>query len=532
LSTRLRHFALAAALVLVAGAIRWPYLQLVPRLTDETEEAQFALGIAREGELPLVSVDPYNGPLFHYILALGFAAGGGPEWPRVFVLVVGALTVGVTFFLGSSLARLWAPQAANSSEPMVAGAVAALLMAVSFIPVTVNSHIAWSNSTTPFWTALFLLAVVEARRRERPGLLIPAGALAGLALQTHPSALALLVGGAVWIVLQRPRWLRARGTWLGLAVAIVAIGNLLAYNLMTAGGSVAFAAEERDYAFTVGAFGAAYAANVAGFARLGYQLVTSTFLATIDETTDPVALRAVLLHPMAVMSAVAAAAAVLVTGRRAGLALWCWIAALLIVPLFNQAYHHYILARYLAALLPPTLAAIGVVAAAGLCRSTSGSGAKLQRGGWRVARALLSAAVTLALIGYPVGRLRDFYSAEMGSGKNNARLWQLLPVMESTATEDSPIWVDRELRHTRLTAGGNLFNVPSGLLDMAGIPHERLKEAERLDLPLGAIVLLSDAGRDAVAGVLVLEAVGDHEALAAAAPGGYALYRVAGRMVY
>ena len=50
MSTGLGEVMLAALVFLAALLIRWPYLELVPRLTDETAEVQWAIRIAR-GEI-------------------------------------------------------------------------------------------------------------------------------------------------------------------------------------------------------------------------------------------------------------------------------------------------------------------------------------------------------------------------------------------------------------------------------------------------------------------------------------------------
>ncbi len=88
----------------------------------------------------------------------------------------------------------------------------------TYVPVVVNSHIAWSNTTSPFWTTLFFVGVAETVRRDKPPLLILDAVLAGLALQTHPSVIVFVLGAAVWLAVMRPTWLRTRWPWLALLV--------------------------------------------------------------------------------------------------------------------------------------------------------------------------------------------------------------------------------------------------------------------------------------------------------------------------
>ncbi len=507
---------LATALACLAAAIRWPYLQQIPRFTDETEDMQFALRIAREGLRPLVSNDTYNGPIFHYLLAGGFAFGAGPTWPRMLALAAGALTVAVAYYLGASIACL-ADRSAPLRGARIAGTLSALTVATAFVPVVVNSHIAWSNSTTPLWTAAFLLLVVEAARRDRPALLVPAGVLAGAALQSHPSALVVLLGAAAWVGVTRARWLRTRWPWLAALTTFACVGNLVLFNLTTPGGSLE-QIRERDYAFTNGANLAAYATNLRGFGRLAYQMEGSSFVATIDETTDAVLLRKTLLQPMTVIAAMAALAGLAFTAHRAGIALAVWVAAALLLPFFNQAYHHYILARYLAPLLPPAAASTGVLLAAGIASR-------------RRPLSLSATVLAAALVLFPLWRIHAFYDGQIDEGKTNARLWQTIAAMErAPASPSRPIYLDRDLRHVRLTAGGNLANVPDGLLDVLAVPHEKIKEKDEPGLAVGAIILISNAQRDTLAADLEFAPVPLAGTPAPASPDQYGLYRVTRRL--
>src|SRR5262245_21102333 len=96
--------ALVGVVVAVAVAIRWPYLWLVPRFTDETLEVQASLAILRDGARPLTNYDTYYGALYNYLVAGALALSGeSPLAPRVVVLVAGILTVVVTYGLGRAL---------------------------------------------------------------------------------------------------------------------------------------------------------------------------------------------------------------------------------------------------------------------------------------------------------------------------------------------------------------------------------------------------------------------------------------------
>ena len=74
---------LVLALAILATLVRLPYLQQIPRFTDEWDDTETALAIAREpGHWPLISNDHYNGPVFHYLLAAGYRLGADLTWTR------------------------------------------------------------------------------------------------------------------------------------------------------------------------------------------------------------------------------------------------------------------------------------------------------------------------------------------------------------------------------------------------------------------------------------------------------------------
>ena len=515
---------IAASLTLAAAWIRLRALQLVPTLTDETDEVQFALRIVREHFFPAVSIDTYNGPLLHYLLAPGLWLDG-PAWPRLLVMLLGALTVGATYFLGASLAAThFAASRRVAANARLAGLLAAALLAVSFVPVVVNSHITWSNATTPFWTTLALLALAEAHRRARPRLLVAAGALAGLALQTHPTAFVILLGAAAWIAVVRRAWLRTRWPWLALGAAVLLTSNLIIYNIVSAGGSAEGAAR-RGYAFTGGSSLAEYGENMRGFVGLAYQMVGSTFISTLAADAATSAMR----HPVVIAYAIVALAALLYTARRAGLPLACWLAAFFIFPYFNRAYDSHISARYMAALLPPTFAAMGILLAAGVgMLARQGAAAPSSRRGLRLAVGAGAALLTLALIAYPITRLDTYYFYELADGRNNARMWQIMDAVRRPGQLGAPVYLDRGLRDLKLDAGGHVYKALQMLLDLDHTPRLNPPVEELADAPVGAYLVLTDARRDALASRLTLAPLELASPPAPAAPGGYWVYRIAG----
>jgi dolichyl-phosphate-mannose-protein mannosyltransferase len=234
LSAGQREAVVVAVLCLVALGLRWPELMNVPRFTDEGDDVLPGLAIARGQALPLTSHEPYIGSLFNYLVAFGFwLLGPRLEIGRGLVMLLGALTVVPTYLLGRGL-----------GGPAV-GLLAALLLSVSGSHIVVDSHVAYSHSLTPLFatTGLWLL-----RRAVSIGSgwgLAGAGFTLGLAVQTHPSALAIWPGVLVYLLLQRRR-LAGRWVVAAFGAALLAVLHLLVFNLTNDFSSIARAATVSD----------------------------------------------------------------------------------------------------------------------------------------------------------------------------------------------------------------------------------------------------------------------------------------------
>jgi hypothetical protein len=183
-------------------------------------------------------------------------------------------------------------------------------------------------------------------------------------------------------------------------------------------------------------------------------------------------------------------------------------------------------AGLLAALLPPTFAAIGCLLV-GIPRRGARHHLGHHLGRLAVpATRFLTLALTLCLLAYPLHRLRSFYAAENEAGRSNARLWQIVHGLDGVATDADPVYLDRELRHLRLTAGGNLLLVPDSMMDLQDMPHVKVKQSEQPELPAGAIIVLSQGQADALCQGRRLDTVDLGAPLVPAAPGEYGVYRM------
>ncbi len=522
------------AVLAVAAAVRLPHLQTIPILTDETEDMRLGMEIAR-GDRPLMSQDAYNGPVFHYVMAAGYAMaaavfvdGGDPRWPRRLALALGSLTVVLTYLVGISVAAAaragpGPPGPAPGARPAIAwrdraaGLIAAAIMAVAFVPVVVNSHVAWSNASSPFWAMLAVLAVCEAHRRGDPRWLVPAGALSGLACQTHASVLPVALGAALFVVWVRPGWLRTPWPWLGLAAGVAAIANVIVFNLQTGGASIV-AGQGKHYAYAFGAPWPEYVVNVRDCLRMAYQLATSTFLGLDPEEGRP-ELLALLRSPAAVAYGTLVAAALVATARRSRLPLLTWVLVILVVSAFNRGYRYYLHARYLAAGLPLLYVAVGLWLAGWVP-------APGRPGRWPRAAAL--AAALVLLVGYPLVRLEGFYARETALDRTGARLWQVIDGLAQRVGPDGQVRLDRGLHGIPTAGGGNVHKALDEVMDVTGTPHRKPKPEDLLDHHPGAYLVLTEAGHAALAERMVLEPVDFGVPLAPYGRGRFDVYRAVG----
>jgi hypothetical protein len=214
---------LGGALTVVGALARIPYLALIPTYSDEVMQTVYALTIRPGYFLPLVGNDAYAGPMFSYILAVCLRLfGASPEAPRIVVMIMGALTVGLTYLLARALGLSW-PWAV----------LASLMMAANPLHVLVNSHYAGTTYSLPLFSTASLLALALAVKRESGPWLIAGGVLLGLAMQANPVPTLMLPGIIVWFLIQRKSRIGLRTPWpyWAVAVAVLAYAPVIVYNV-------------------------------------------------------------------------------------------------------------------------------------------------------------------------------------------------------------------------------------------------------------------------------------------------------------
>src|SRR4051812_45799521 len=224
---------LALGVAVFTVLVRVQYLVDIPRYADEINEITPAFDIVRGTSFPLVSGPKHLGALFDYILAGAMLVfGRSPDLPRTVVLVAGLATVLLTYGYARTLGGRWA------------GLIAAGLLAVSAPHVLLSSRVAWSASLTPMLCIGAAWALELTVSRRRPWLLLVTGPLAGLALQAHPSFVALLPGFAVFGLLHARQLLRKPQTYLAGLLFVAAFANVLLYNWQSGAGGVRSVSQE------------------------------------------------------------------------------------------------------------------------------------------------------------------------------------------------------------------------------------------------------------------------------------------------
>jgi hypothetical protein len=433
---------LAAAAVTVAGLlVRLPYLTQIPRFTDETVEALWAWSIVSDGALPLTHQAPYLGVVYPYLLALLFKLLGPSIWlPRAMTAVAGALTAGGTYLVGRRVTTEWA------------ALLAGLLFATSAAPVFLNAHIAYSNSLTPLFVLLGTGLLVEAWHSGRGGLLVASGFSWALALQTHPTVLACLPGAALaaLAIPNRPKW-----RWYGAAALafLVGYGNMIAYNLLSAGATWQTVQNRPDY-----------------FA----EPVTPTLYLSrlVDELARLAAM--ILGRPDLDWSAALGLMVALITGSLVLWAVWTtrrdarWplaitlFSGLMLFPMFNERFTYPSGARYLCAFLPSVYILISA-ALADAWRRVHAHRFK------RPVRQLCVVTASLLLL-LPLVWLTQSYREAVRRGQTNASILALAAAVAQQASTEV-VALDPALDVRKAEGGGDQGLVLDFLLTMLRVPH-------------------------------------------------------------
>ncbi|MFN8496755.1 MAG: glycosyltransferase family 39 protein [Anaerolineae bacterium] len=344
----------------------------------------------------------------------------------------------------------------ETSGAAVAALAAGLLTATSFALVTVNSRLGWSNGLTPLFTTAAIALTLFAMLDGRAWRLVGAGAVWGLALQTHPSTVALLPGVIVWALLQPQgrRWLRTRWLWLTLGAFLLAYSNMIWVNVIRRGVSV------QEGSNTKNAYGLAEGVGdyAARFAQLWIQLgrMMAGSYVPVDDRSAPF-----LLTPVAPVYIVLALAALLWAAFRRVTAILpaAALSMAVIVAAISHSFESLYDTRYIAPILPLVYMAMGLAL---------GHAWNFWRGAGRVVVGLAAAAMILA----PLGALAVFYGDSGARGLTNAPFFAIAEAARTEAGQGTLIAGDKHMGATKRGGGGDPARAIDTLMTTMGVAHE------------------------------------------------------------
>jgi hypothetical protein len=232
--------------------------------------------------------------------------------------------------------------------------------------------------------------------RGRPWLLLVAGLLAGLALQAHPSFVALLPGFAVFGLLRGRHLLRRTQLYLAGLVFLAAFANVTLYNWQSSVGGLRSVSQEYP---GEGLGTDVYVENLGAPLR--------GLLLALSSSVDPTRLPSV-FEPFVLFVGVLSLVALLSLARRSSaLPGLVALSALLVLPLIHDDFAPLFKARYTMPVVPLVYVAVAVLLA-----RTGTLRARIPR--------IAAAGVALVMMGGMLSSLRHFQSEMIANDCTNA----------------------------------------------------------------------------------------------------------------
>lgn len=376
--------ALLVTVSLLAFGNRIQHLADIPRYADEINEILPAFDIARGRSFPLMSGPKHIGAFWDYILAGAMLAfGRSPDLPRLLIMAAGLGTVALTFGYARALGGKWA------------GLLAASLLAVSAPHVLLSSRVAWSVCLTPLLGMGAAWALEHAISNRKPWFLLLTGLLAGLALQAHPSFVAVIPGLAVYLLWRGWRFLKGPQIYLAGLVFVAAFSNVLIYNLQSGIGGVRSVNEQYPDK------------ELGSLAYLDTMLAPwRGLLLTLSSTVDPTREPSVLSPFVLFVGVLTLAGLAYLAWRRSALPALVVGLSMLLLPLVHDDFAPLLKARYIMPLAPLVFVAIAVLLVQGIA----------QYGSWP--RVLAVSMATVLLAGFQA-QLMQFESAVLAADCTN-----------------------------------------------------------------------------------------------------------------
>lgn len=415
-------WAISFFLFLFAFLIRIPYLYDVPRFIDEWREIGLSAQIARGEAWPLHNTSHDIGPFHNYVLAGLFKLFGFNVYiPRLYVAVISAATAVVTFWM----ARHWAER--------VTAVFAALLLATNSMHILIT-HMAWSNDTTPFFVGLAVLASLKAMDQERRSLWAWTGLAWAIALQTHPSVIAALLGVVFYFTRQFgwKAFYRDARFRTGIAVFIAGYSNMIIHNMIKPLDSVLWV-KRKDYALNQEWSIQGYVQNML---EMGRELAHSLASAFPDGKgwMHGMSLTLMIFFIIGVMDGFRR----LYRFRHGPFVLAIVISSFLVIPILNDQYKFYVWTRYIAYLFPLCFVSVAIGFQAWTTHWAD-RGRSLQL------RSVLAAAWAVILI-LPLHHFYEYAESYIQSGQDNSAEFLAVQTLQSKHTEQAIIAVDKQVK--------------------------------------------------------------------------------------
>ncbi|QRG70280.1 ArnT family glycosyltransferase [Brevibacillus choshinensis] len=439
-------------LFLFAFIIRIPYLYDVPRFIDEWREIGLAAQIARGQAWPLHNTSHDIGPFHNYVLAGLFTLFGFDVYiPRLYVTVTSAATVVVTFWLG----RHWAGR--------ITAVFAALLLATNSMHILIT-HMAWSNDTTPFFVGLAVLVSLKAMDQERRSLWALAGLAWAIALQTHPSVIAALLG-VVFYFARQLGWgafYRDARLRIGIAVLIVGYSNMIIHNFIKPLDSVLWV-KRKGYALNQEWSIQGYFQNML---EMGSELIHSLASAFPDGKgwLHGISSFLMLFFIIGLLDGFRR----LCRFRNGSFVVAIVISSFLVIPILNDQYKFYIWTRYIAYLFPLCFVTVAI-GFQGWIRYLA------DRDQTRQLRSGLAVAWVLLLI-LPLHHFYQYAETYIQSGVDNSAEFFTVQTLQPRLTKDSIIVVDKQAKQAE--AVSKMLRVKGFRSPLEGVDPNEVREVQ------------------------------------------------------
>jgi 4-amino-4-deoxy-L-arabinose transferase-like glycosyltransferase len=418
------NWGISIILFLLALIFRIPYLFDVPRFIDEWREIELSARIARGVVWPLHNTSHDIGSFHNYVLAGLFKLFGYSVYlPRIYVALLSAGTVVITYWI----ARHWAGR--------ITALLAASFLATNSMHILVT-HMAWSNVTTPFFVGLAVLVTLKTIDHKKWSLWALSGLAWAIALQTHPSVIAILIG-ILFYLIRHFGWrafYRESRFRVAILVFIVGYSNMIIHNILKPFDSFLWV-KRKDYALNQEFSIQGYIENII---EMGNELVHS-LSSTFPDGEG-------LLHGISLLIMFLFIVGLLDGFRRlyrlphGSILLTIVISSLLIIPILNDQYEFYLWTRYIAYLFPLSLVAVAIGFGAWI-RLWMGRVDSKQWNSRRTAVLLVIWAVILIL---PLHHFYSYADSYIESGLDNSAEFFAVEELESVNKEVSIIAVDKQ----------------------------------------------------------------------------------------